>query len=670
MSDKRPDVVATTMKNLGTGASEGTTAISQIPADINSITKTAIIATARQQALTGGVSDSLNNVVEKLSQEEISKGTISALSNFKPTVLQGNAIQRRNIGSVEGSTPITTRSTARATAIAGLDPATQAIRDQIAKLKQLADTNTMLSAQADALLAQISGLTSKLNGLTETSNTNTIKQYQQQLDMLQTAYNKTVDAIDVITKAYDLRYETLKKLKLDYTNAKKKIKTTIDTYDKLLQLPEIPTSINWPKFPKLPNVNLTKVDFKQQFSNLVSAIINASKTASQASLENSRKQNQPKIESDPPKPEDTFTTAVSTAKKALGAVEARVNALNAAKQAAIDTAAGALTAEINRGVAGVIMAQQRIASNIGNLSTQVENNIANILQAKDKADTFKKGMEKNFDTLAQDTANLLERASAGIQSAQTALRGEQVGVDIAANTPVTSNPIYTVDEQTKLDALQANITAFLSAGAYKNFKVGVGKGNTLRIALNQSLKLQEFKTEFPLAFKNNLYDKRNEISNINGVYLVVTAVYQTVPIIVPAPPAPQPPTSTTAAITIPAPGAEAAAPTQPIPNTQPTAVEPTTQPVTTSVMTIEEITAKAESLRNDLRKQLPSPSVIGYIITDSEKLSPTAREDLAFATLEDAKALGNGTIYFNKVIKKDIQFGGKWIHLEASFNSP
>jgi hypothetical protein len=559
MSDKRLDVVATTMKNLGTGASEGTTAISQIPIDINSITKTAIIATARQQALHGGVSDSLNNVVQKLSQEEIANGTISALSNFKPAVLQGNAIQRRNIGSVEGSTPITTRSTARATAIAGLDPATQAIRDQIAKLQQLADTKNMLSAQANALLSQMDALTSKLNALN--LDPSKLQQYQQQLDILQATYNKTVDAIDAIRKAYDLRYETLKKLKLDYRNAKKKLNKTLDNYYKLLQLPEIPTSINWPKLPKLPNINFSKADFKQQFSNLVTAIVNASKEASKTSLEKSREQNQPKIESNPPKPEDFFTKAVSNAKKALGAIEARVNALNAAKQAAIDTAAGALTAEINRGVAGAAAAQQRIASNIGNLSTQVENNIANIQQAKDKADTFKKGMEKKFDTLAQDTANLIVRANAGLQSASAALTGEQVGVDITANTPVTSNPIYTVDEQTKLDALQANITAFLNAGAYSNFKVGVGKGNTLRAALNQSLKLQEFKTEFPLAFTNNLYDKRNEISNINGVYLVVTAVYQTVPIIVPAPPAPQPPTGTTAAITIPASGAEAAAPT-------------------------------------------------------------------------------------------------------------
>jgi hypothetical protein len=548
MSDKRLDVVATTMKNLGTGASEGTTAISQIPIDINSITKTAIIATARQQALHGGVSESLNNVVEKLSQEEIANGTISALSNFKPAVLQGNAIQRRNIGSVEGSIPITTRSTARATAIAGLDPATQAIRDQIAKLQQLADTKNMLSAQANALLSQMGALTSKLNALN--LDPSKLQQYQQQLDILQATYNKTVDAIDAIRKAYDLRYETWRKLKLDYRDAKKKLNKTLDNYYKLLQLPEIPTSINWPKLPKLPNINFSKADFKQQVSNLVTAIVNASKEASKTSLENSRKQNQPKIESNPPKPEDFFTTAVSTAKKALGAVEARVNAFNAAKQAAIDTAAGALTAEINRGVAGVALAQQRIASNIGNLSTQVENNIANIQQAKDKADTFKKGMEKKFDTLAQDTANLIVRANAGLQSASAALTGEQVGVDITANTPVTSNPIYTVDEQTKLDALQANITAFLSAGAHKNFTVGVGKGNTLRAALNQSLKLQEFKTEFPLAFTNNLYDKRNEISNINGVYLVVTAVYQTVPIIVPAPPAPQPPTGTTAAITI------------------------------------------------------------------------------------------------------------------------
>lgn len=549
MSDKRLDVVATTMKNLGTGASEGTTAISQIPIDINSITKTAIIATARQQALHGGVSDSLNNVVQKLSQEEIANGTISALSNFKPAVLQGNAIQRRNIGSVEGSTPITTRSTARATAIAGLDPATQAIRDQIAKLQQLADTKNMLSAQANALLSQMGALTSKLNALN--LDPSKLQQYQQQLDILQATYNKTVDAIDAIRKAYDLRYETLKKLKLDYRNAKKKIRDTIAIYEKLLHLPEIPTSINWPKLPKLPNINFSKADFKQQFSNLVTAIVNASKEASKTSLENSRKQNQPKIESNPPKPEDFFTKAVSNAKKALGAVEARVNALNAAKQAAKDAAAGALTGEINRGVAGVAAAQQRIASNIGNLSTQVENNIANIQQAKDKADTFKKGMEKNFDTVAQDTANLIVRANAGLQSASAALTGEQVGVDITANTPVTSNPIYTVDEQTKLDALQANITAFLNAGAHSNFKVGVGKGNTLRAALNQSLKLQEFKTEFPLAFTNNLYDTRNEISNINGVYLVVTAVYQTVPIIVPAPPAPQPPEDTTATTTIP-----------------------------------------------------------------------------------------------------------------------
>jgi hypothetical protein len=551
MSYKRPSVVDTTLKNLGINPNSDITAISQIPEELNSVTKTAIIASARQESLHGGVSDSLYNVVQKLSEEEIANETDSKLSNFKPAVLAGNVIQRRkNINSVEGSDNPDTPSAARKNAIAGLDPSTIAIRDQIEKLQQLADQKNVLSAQADAIKSQIDELVARLNGTTEKFNTEQVQMWQQQLDLLQKTYDVTTALIAAATTAYNLRYETLQKLKLQYKTKKKQVLDAIDKYELVLNLPEIPTSINWPKLPKLPNVNLSKVDFKQQVSNFVTSVINASKSATKASLEQADKEYQAKLLTEK-QPQDAFSQAISSAKKALGAAEARINALNAAKQAAITTATGALTSQIDGLVAGAALTQRNIASNIGNVATQIDQNIQKIQEAQRQAEALKNGVVQNADRLTQDTANLLQRASAGIESAQNALRGEQVKVDITANTPVTSNPIYTVDEQTKLDALQANITAFLNAGAHSNSKVGVGKGNTLRAALNQSLKLQEFKTEFPLAFTNNLYDKRNEISNINGVYLVVTAVYQTVPIKVPAPPAPQPPEDTKATTTIP-----------------------------------------------------------------------------------------------------------------------
>jgi hypothetical protein len=555
------DIVDTTLKNLGINPNSDITAILQIPVDLNSVTKAAIIASARQESLHGGVSDSLYNVVQKLSEEEIANETDSKLSNFKPAVLAGNVIQRRkNINSVEGSDNPDTPSAARKNAIAGLDPSTIAIRDQIEKLQQLADQKNVLSAQADAIKSQIDALVARLNGTTEKFNTEQVQMWQQQLDLLQKTYDVTTALIAAATAAYNLRYETLQKLKLQYNTKKKQVLDAIDKYELVLNLPEIPTSINWPKLPKLPNVNLSKVDFKQQVSNFVTSVINASKSATKASLEQADKEYQAKLLTEK-QPQDAFSQAISSAKKALGAAEARINALNAAKQAAITTATGALTSQIDGLVAGAALTQRNIASNIGNVTTQVDQNIQKIQEAQRQAEALKNGVVQNADRLTQDTANLLQRASAGIESAQNALRGEQVKVDITANTPVTSNPTYTVAEQEKLSELELNIINFLNAGKYTNKKVGLGKAKKLRDALNQSLKLQEFKEEFPDAFKNTLYDKRNEISNINGVYLVVTAVYQTVPIIVPAPPAPQPPTGTTADITITASGAEAAAPT-------------------------------------------------------------------------------------------------------------
>jgi hypothetical protein len=550
MSDKLPSVVDTTLKNLGINANSDITAISQIPIDINNVTKTAIIASARQESLHGGVSDSLYNVVQKLSEEEIANEADSKLSNFKPAVLAGNVIQqRKNINSVEGSDNPDTPSAARKNAIAGLDPSTIAIRDQIGKLQQLADQKNILSAQAGAINSQIDALVARLNGTTEKFNTEQVQMWQQQLDLLQKTYDQTKALIDAATAAYNLRYETLQKLKLQYEAKKKQLLDAIDKYESMLNLPEIPTSINWPKLPKLPNINLSKVDFKQQVSNFVTSVINAFKSATKVSLQQADKEYQAKLVTE--QPQDAFSQAISSAKKALGAAEARINALNAAKQAAITTATGALTSQIDGLVAGVALTQRNIASNIGNLTTQVDQNIQKIQEAQQQAEALKNGVVQNADMLTQDTANLLQRASAGIESAQNALRGEQVTVDIPANTPVTSNPTYTVAEQEKLSELKLNIINFLNAGKYNNFKVGLGKANELRDALNQSLKLQEFKEEFPDAFKNTLYDTRNEISNINGVYLVVTAVYQTVPIIVPAPPAPQPPEDTTATITIP-----------------------------------------------------------------------------------------------------------------------
>lgn len=539
MSDKRLDLVATTLKNLGTGASERITAISQIPADINSITKTAIMAHARQEVLRGGMSDAMYNITQKFLQEELAKGVDSRLSNFKPAILAGNALQRKNTSTVEGSDPAATTSTARKAAIAGLDPITKKITDEIDKLTKLADTKNMLMQQSSAIFAQINALTERLNGLTGNLGAQQLQLYQQQLDSLQTVYDTTTAAIDTITALYNAKYETLQKLNLLYIEKKKTILDIIDTYQKLLRLPEIPRSIKFPKLPKLPNINLSKADFKQQFSNLVTAVVNASKMAAQTSLKNAEKQYQPKLATE--KPTDAFTTAVSSAKKALGQAEARINALNAAKQAAIDTVTGALTTQINGLIAGVALTQQNIASNIGRVTAQAQQNIINIQTARQKAQALAAGLTQGSDhwrqfadTMTEDTATLLAQAAAGMKSAQDTIRGNLAATDIVANASGARTPTYTTDEQEKLDALQANITTFLNAGRYNNFKIGVGKAKTLGDALDQSLKLQEFKAAFPDAFINTFYDKRNIISNVNGVYLVVTAVYQTRPLVIPA----------------------------------------------------------------------------------------------------------------------------------------
>lgn len=414
------NIIDTSLKNQKDVASEFSS-FSKIPDNLTSATKASWIAATRSlESKKKAVSDGMSNASTKLEKEQEQEGINSKLSNFRPGVLKGNAIQKRN-SQVEGTDEDDVRikaSLAKSELLAGIDPTIAAIATQLKALLALGAIKTQLLLQTQKLEDQINALTAKLNSLLGTqAATNTLNEIQQNIEALEAMYVNTKKILDNLNKAYMTRWLAYQKAR----DARDRILVLTgqkidDLLAKILTIPEIPRFIKFPKFPKLPSVNITKANIKLMISNVINNIKKSARDSSKKSLEQSKKETKPKIET--ANPQDAILKASSTAKKTLQKSRDKIAKIQAEKSKAIDKASSDAIKQIHALNRGIIEKQANIDSTIDKSAVKIDKKIKAIQEQQRQK---KAAAASTLADLKAQTKTILDQAKTDIINASTTM---------------------------------------------------------------------------------------------------------------------------------------------------------------------------------------------------------------------------------------------------------
>lgn len=403
-----PDIVKTSYDNMKVSSGGDVTSRSQLAADMNQPTKLALVETLRStNANKINISDGIKQYSQSELLQQISNDVDSKLSNFKPAVLVGNVVQRRGLEQqIEDEK---SNSSARKKALAGADPITQALAEQLKALTDLSSQKQKLLQQTDALKKQIDELSTRLINATNIGEDQLLADIESKLEQIQTAYDTTKAVLDKISEAYNKRYEAWQKLLLAKKNLNKKLDDNFDALDKKLSnLPEIQLGIKFPTFPKLPALNLTKANFKQQLSNLKTAMIAAGRAAAQQSIDQSAKESKPQINTG--KDMDAFQTAASDARKFIKDLRKNIQAAQAAKEASLQVLTNALKASVSRLQKQAVVMEANINNKIDTQVLRLDANIKSIRSQVNNAQQTVANVQNTVKNTVSQVQNTIDSA--------------------------------------------------------------------------------------------------------------------------------------------------------------------------------------------------------------------------------------------------------------------
>lgn len=244
-----------------------TPTVSQIPQDVTLETLIAL-STFRPTAFQGSVlqkyPQNFEIVQNKIKNDLITRGAtnLNRLENFVPSVYSGNAIQRRRNAQI---IPLNNRQII----LRGLDPRTSRLVQNLQDLRFLNDLQRKLQRYTDRLEAQINRFSALLNALVnapDAAASAAISVLIGKLQQLEDLYTRIKAVLTLVRNAAVATYKQIvRSFGTDLPKGVQKVKKGIEVARKILSLREIPRIRLFPKFPKLPRVSFSRIDFYQKY---------------------------------------------------------------------------------------------------------------------------------------------------------------------------------------------------------------------------------------------------------------------------------------------------------------------------------------------------------------------------------------------------------------------
>jgi hypothetical protein len=399
--------------------------IANIPREVPLETLIAL-STFRPEITQFGVVQQINPnfkiIQSKITQELLTTSgeTRSNLVNYRPRVLTGNAVQRRKINGV-------------AVPLNGREIILRGINPKIRKLVKLLEDFTNLTALTDVLNKLTRKLEDQINRFTTLFNTlvnlpdaiaaAALTALIDKLQSLQNAYDKAKATLELVVKAAKaVKKAVLKALFEDIPKAKKNLKKNIDILGKILTLREIPRIRLYPKFPKLPTMNLSKANFYAKYKKALESLKRKDGEFYQKSYAKAVEQAGFEIV-DPKK--DKVQRGLTQARNSLRQARARLETSQAIRNAAVNRARTELLQEVKNISDGVLRGQQAAITRYQNAktsgmrtiargTTQLNNVTTNIASVVNQAREINTGVTSAINS-ASTVASSLNNKNIGSQ---------------------------------------------------------------------------------------------------------------------------------------------------------------------------------------------------------------------------------------------------------------
>lgn len=308
---------------------------------------------------------------------QVSGVNITNLSNFTPSIA-GNAIQTKGRPTINDRriNGIVRATNARQRFLAGLDPKTRKLVQDLEDLKKLRELQLKLEAivaKVEQDIIKYTGIFNAIVNAPDAIASAFLTSLINKIDLLERTYTATKNLILAVAKAIENTRRAIQKaLYTDIPTSVARIRTGVDAVKKLLKLPEISLRIKFPKRPKLPRINFTFGDFYSKFKKQLEILKKKNGEFYQKAYDTAIQQSGIEI-IDPKK--DKLQQGLTKARNALKEARAQLQARQAIRNEAINRARTQLVNNIRKTTQTTERERQRIV----NESASVQRNAKNAL---------------------------------------------------------------------------------------------------------------------------------------------------------------------------------------------------------------------------------------------------------------------------------------------------
>jgi hypothetical protein len=357
--------------------------LSRIPSDVPLETLIAL-STFQPTIVPGGIQQNspqnthgIQDVVN--ARLRASNVNITRLSNFRPSIA-GSAVQRRRINGT------TIPRNARQAVLAGLDPKTRKLVQDLEDLKKLRELQILLNGLLAKTELEIIKYTSIFNALVnavDAAASAALTAIIDKLDLAERAYTAAKNLLVAVVKALDNTRRAIQKaLFEDIPKGAARVRTGLDALNKILKLPEVKLRIQFPKRPKFPRLNLGFADFYQKFKKQLEILKQRNGKFYQKAYDTAIQQSGIEIV-DPKK--DKIQQGLTKARNSLKELRAQFLAKQAVRNEAVNRARTQLINNIRQTTQATERERQRIINQsgaerqrAGNLVQRAQNRLADL----------------------------------------------------------------------------------------------------------------------------------------------------------------------------------------------------------------------------------------------------------------------------------------------------